>query len=70
VPAETAEGVIEETTPAIEPKAVAPIVLDASEGALLTPETNGKPGLPVIEEKGSVPQADLPTIDDLLPENK
>jgi len=68
---------VESTTPAtIKPEVVAPIVLDASAGAPLAPEAavspsaNEAPVAPVIEGKKSVPEVALPTIDELLPENK
>lgn len=62
----------------LTPEAPAPeVVLDAAAGAPLEPEAAVAPVVvatppvtPVIEEKGSVQQIALPTIDDLLPENK
>lgn len=54
-----------------EPEAAAPFVLDTSAGAPLEPETTEPPpDTPVIEEKGATPPAHLPTIDELLPEDK
>lgn len=72
-----AKNNVEATAPVTKPvEAAAPIVLDASAGPSLEPDAavlpaaTVQPAPPVIKEKASVPQADLPTIDDLLPENK
>lgn len=67
----------EAPAPAVEPEAPAPIKLDAAAGAPLEPEAAVAPVVvttpplsPVSEEKGAVPQAALPTIDELRPEDK
>ncbi len=75
-PVETAKPDIAATAPETKPEAAAPIVIDASAGAPLEPEAavpqaaTEKPAPPVIEETGAEPQAALPTIDNLIPENK
>jgi len=81
-PQEMPEGMpVVETAPArtavSADAAPAPIVFDASAGAPLAPEAAAAPAVvatppvtPVIEEKETVPQAVLPTIDELLPEDK
>jgi len=66
-PAPVIEPAIE---PVIEPETPEPFVLDASAGAPLEPEAAVPPAVPAIEEKGATPPADLPTIDELLPEDK
>lgn len=78
-PAEPARAVATEPVaiqpePAVaEPEATPPFVLDASVGAPLEPETSvpaDETAAPVIEEKGATPPAALPSIDELLPEDK